>query len=218
MFMQNKCCYTCLIGPYEELKDPTVPQSGWDFICFTDQPIISIVWKIVQVTVPPDLTAQRFARAIKLQPHIYLPDYQFTFWLDAAFQINIDLNIFWNKYFKSPFTVPAHPLRHCWTQEINSCISNKRGDEVELRLQEMAYKEQDVPRFKGIITSGVMMRENTPECIKLCAEWWEEVCRHSVRDQVAFAKIGRNYEHYLFAWDYSQSKELKYFRHYHHRH
>ncbi len=213
----NKVCYTGLFSDYEELKTPSIIPDGWTFYCFTDQPITSDVWKIIPTEVEEGLTPQRMARKIKLLPHIYLPEYEYTFWLDASFQINVDLNTFWNKYFKGSFCCPSHPLRTCVYQEIRNCIVCGRGDETELRKQGDHYKKIKVPEFNGIITSGVLMRQRTIGCVHLCNDWWEELCKHSARDQVAFANVSRRWHFHTFKWDYSQARDLKYIRHYNRR-
>ena len=212
-----KYCYTAIIGNYEELKEPTIVSKNWTYVCFTDQELTSDIWEIRKVETN-GLDPQRLARCIKLLPHEYLPEAEFTFWIDAAFQINLDLNIFWDKYFRSPFTCPSHPIRNCVYREIASCISNKRGDAEELNKQEQSYKKEKIPEFGGIITSGVLMRQQTVGCINMCNEWWEELSKHSARDQVAFAKISRGWRFHTFAWDYSQSRDLKYIKHFKHRH
>lgn len=216
----NKACFTAIVGNYEDLKEPAVKPPGWDFICFTDQDIKNTSWQIVHID--PDLSPQRMARKIKLLPHIYLPDYQYTLWLDASFKINVDLNTLWAKFFRSPFSCPSHPIRRCVFQEVESCIANRRGDAREIREQGNKYKAEGVQRLGGIITSGILFREKTDTCIKLCNEWWEELSRHSTRDQISFAKVSQGYklgqDFHNFVWDYSQSRELKYIKHYHLRH
>lgn len=209
----NRVCYTALIGPYEELKNPTVPSPGWEFICFTDQPITSDVWKIVQVPTGED--PQRTARRIKIMFHKYI-EAEESMWLDASFQINVDLNWIWH-YFKGPFTAPRHPIRHCIYAEIDSCLVNKRGDSAQLAEQRVAYTSAGVPWFTDtIITSGLLMRNRG--AIELCCEWWEELSKHSARDQVAFGRIAIGKEWHNFPWDYSQSKQLVYKKHFHLRH
>jgi hypothetical protein len=212
-----KVCYTAIIGHYEDLKEPSIISEGWLYICFTDQPLRSNVWKIIPIA-DETLTAQRLARKIKILPHIFLPDSEFTFWIDASFQINIDLNLFWARHFKPMLTAPAHPIRNCVYREIASCIFNRRGDENELRIQERDYKKENIPAFNGLITSGVLMRQQTKGCIILCDDWWNEIVKYSARDQVAFAKVSQRWKYNTFVWDYSQSKELKYIKHYHKRH
>jgi len=212
-----KVVYTAIIGNYEDLKEPAVISEGWEYFCFTDQPLQSKVWKIIPIS-STELSNQRLARKIKILPHVFLPDSEFTFWLDASFQINIDLDVFWNRYFKPSLSAPKHPIRQCVYREIASCISNKRGDEEELRRQHDQYKKLQIPDHAGIITSGVLMRQQTPACVQRCNDWWLELSQHSTRDQVAFAKISQGWNYNTFVWDYSQSKELLYKKHYHLRH
>lgn len=207
--------YTAIISGYEDLKEPTVVTPGWRYLAFTDQIITSAVWEIKQIEV--NLPPQRMARYIKLNFHKFVHS-EFSLWLDASFRIDCDLNKFWAAHFKSPFTAPAHPIRNCVYREVASCIANKRGDEGELVKQGEAYKSQQVPAFGGIITSGVLMRQNTIGCQRMCEEWWDELSRHSVRDQIAFANISRGWRHFTFRWDYTNNRELTYIRHYHLRH
>jgi len=212
-----KTVYTAILGSqYDDLNEPTVISTGWRYVCYTDQPLESKIWEIVQVTVPDGLTPQRYARELKIMGWI---QWQYSIWLDASFTINIDLNLLWNNYFRSPFTAPRHPLRHCVYHEIDSCVANGRGDAKELLAQKEAYKEAGIPNHgNNIITSGLLMRENTPGCIELCSEWLKELQQWSVRDQVAFGRVSIGKEFYTFNWDYSQSRELKYTVHKHLRH
>lgn len=208
-----KICYTAIFGPYDDLKDPSIITEGWRYICYTDQPLTSSVWEIVHKDVIQD--PQRTARWFKIMGWI---DWEFSMWIDAAFQINIDLNQWWARYFDMPFSCAKHPLRTCIYREIASCIANNRGHAEELLKQEAAYKAEGVPDHNDrVITSGVLLRQNTPTCIKLCELWWAEVHKHSVRDQVAFAKVSIGFKIHTFIWDYSQSKELKYVKHFKHR-
>lgn len=208
----TKTCYTAIIGSqYDDLKEPTIVSPGWRYVCFTDQPLASEAWEIRRVESGAD--SQRTAREIKITA---FKEWQYSLWLDAAFQINIDLNSFWNAQFRAPFTSPRHPLRHCVYHEIDACIANNRGDARQLLAQRAAYAAANVPHHgNNIITSGVLMRENTVGCIELCEEWLREVEAWSVRDQVAFGRVSIGKEFHTFGWDYSQSKELKHYKHNH---
>lgn len=208
----NKVCYTAILGSiYDDLKDPTVLSPDWDFVCFTDQPLTSDVWKIVQVHSTDN--PQRQARELKITA---FKQWQYSLWLDASFQINMDLNKLWDNYFRAPFTAPRHPLRHCVYHEIDSCIANRRGNVNQLLAQKAHYKDLGIPNHgNNIITSGVLMRENTADCIALCNDWLAELQQWSVRDQVAFGKVSIMREFHMFSWDYSQSRELKYNKHKH---
>jgi hypothetical protein len=209
-----KTCYTAIIGPYDDLKEPSVISEGWRYICFTDQPLKSRVWEIRPV--PTGIDPQRTARKIKILFHQYISD-EYSLWLDASFQINANLNDLWIKMFKAPMSAPAHPVRHYVIQEVNSCIANSRGNASQVHKQGEIYKAID-PAMQGLISSGVLFRQRTEETITLCEYWWKEVEAHSTRDQIAFAYITRNRPINRFNWDYSQSKELVYKKHLHLRH
>lgn len=208
----NKVVYSAILGPYDEFKDPTIKSEGWDYVMYTDQDLTSDIWEIRKIDFEGD--PQRMARRIKLLFHEYV-EHEYSFWLDAAFHIKTDLNQFWNKYFTPPFSVPAHPLRNCIYREIESCIANKRGNQEELIGQRETYRKEGVLPLKGIITSGVMMRQRNEETIQLCRDWHEELSKYSSRDQVAFARVTqkKKYSFFMYRWDYSQSKELLYTKH-----
>lgn len=219
-----KVCYTAIMGSnYDDLNEPTVPSPNWRFICFTDQPITmseGSVWEIRQVACG-DLSPQRMARRVKL---LAFAEWEESLWLDASFAVQMDLNLLWANYFRSPFTAPKHPLRTDVYHEIDSCIANYArepvGEEKQTPLllrQKEAYRLAGVPNFgNNIITSGVLMRSNAPEVIELCNDWWDELQQWSVRDQVAFARVSIGREFHMFSWDYSTSrKELIYKKHRH---
>lgn len=214
--MANKAVYTALIGNYDELKEPSIVSNGWDYICFTDQDIKSDVWQIRKVKVDGD--PQRLARRIKISFDKYI-EHRYSLWIDASFEIKVDLNDFWGRFFISPFAVPKHPVRDCVYREIESCIANFRGDEQQLREQAQEYKRLGMPAFNGIITSGVMMRERTDFMIAFCEKWHDELDRHSVRDQVAFAKVAWsiNWKYHRYIWNYTRSSELIYHKHFKYR-
>ena len=211
----NKVVYTAILTNYDDIKEPTIVTPGWDYICFTDQDLQSNVWQIHKIDYEGD--PQRMARRIKILFHEYIK-HEYSFWLDAAFHIRVDLNDFWKRYWMNPFSVPEHPARNDIFREIESCLANQRGNPDDLIRQKSDYEKLNLKRFNGIITSGVMMRRNTEQVRELCEMWWAELSKYSTRDQVAFAKVAQNWRIPMYRWDYSQSKELKYIKHIKYRH
>ena len=212
----DKVCYTAIFSDYEELKEPTIITPGWEYYCFTDQPLKSDVWQIVPMEVID--TPQRTARWVKIMGWI---DWKYSMWIDASFQINKNLNDWWAERFSTPFSCAKHPLRNDIYHEIRSCLVNGRADGDKVIKQEQRYKQLNVPQHNGIITSGILLRENTQENIGLHELWWKELNEQSVRDQLAFAyavwAFGVTFVN-TYQWDYSQSKEFKYIKHKHLRH
>lgn len=207
-----KIIYTCLFSAYEELKEPTIISKGWKYICYTDQPVKSNIWEIVQIKLiePPQIAARWY----KIMHWI---DWQYSMWVDAAFQINIDLNAWWETNFKSPLSSPAHPHRDCVYDEILACKHAQRAGEDILEATRIEYEAAKVPAHNGIISSGLLMRENTPECIKLCEDWWQELIGHSNRDQIAFARVSLNFKYHAFQYDYTRQQSFIYSRHFKYR-
>lgn len=207
-----KVCYSALFGDYEELKEPKVITSGWQYILFTDQPVTSGVWEIRQVTGVKEFGAQLLARYYKIMEWL---DWEQSIWIDSSFVIDTDLNDWWARYFKGGLCAASHPLRSCVYEECLDCIISQRGDKVQVQKQMAEYKLLKVPAKNGLIQSGILLRENTPEVIELCERWWKELESHSTRDQIAFCKVsvGCDFVH-QYPWDYRQRKDFLYHKHY----
>ncbi len=204
--------YTALFSDYEKLKEPQVYTPDWNYICYTDQPFKSNIWEIKKI---PATNPRREARRIKALFHMFIDD-PFSLWIDGSFIINCDLNEFWNKYFTAPFSAPVHPTRKCVYEEIRTVLNAKRGGSDYIVAQREKYKSLNVPENNGLITSGVLLRQNTVECRKLCEEWWHETDTYSLRDQVSFAKVSLNNPNFhTFKWDYRFGREFIYVQHNH---
>lgn len=208
-----KVCYTALFGNYEELKEPKVVSAGWKYICFTDQPVNSQTWQVKKVKDVEIFGAQVMARYYKIMEWI---DWEQSIWVDASFIIDTDLNKWWDTFFQKGFAAPKHPLRNCVYNEALDCIISKRGNKELIQEQMNEYKKLNIPANNGVIQSGILMRENTPEVIQLCESWWQEVSSHSTRDQIAFCKVAlhSNVVH-TYHFDYRRERDFIYKKHFH---
>jgi hypothetical protein len=87
-----------------------------------------------------------------------------------------------------------------------------------VQAQSEEYKRLGVPAKNGVIQSGLLMRENKPEVIELCEEWWKELSTHSIRDQIAFAKVSVNSPVvHTYNFDYRRERDFIYRHHFHRR-
>jgi hypothetical protein len=98
-------------------------------------------------------------------------------------------------------------------EEIRTCIKRKRCDEKKLRRQERAYRGKIRPG-KGVIQSGLMMRQRTPEVIALMREWWDELQKYSTRDQISMAYVARKRKINTITWNYAKATEFIFLTHY----
>lgn len=204
-----KTIYTAIFSNYEELKEPTVISEGWEYVCYTNMPLKSNVWKIIYCAVDDPIIAARLVK------HTYFTRFGKSIWVDGSFQINCDLNKWWEENFTSPFTVIQHPLRNCIYTEATTCIGNKRGNDRDIRDQADFYRKEGVPDCFGLIQSGILMRENTDEVKKFCSLWHNEIKR-STRDQIGFAyvefKLGFKWPR--IQYNYIKGQEFKFTTHY----
>lgn len=201
--------YTCIFQDYDTLKEPLVITKDWKYILYTDNPNLkSENWEIR--VVPLIGSPQRTARIYKLTHYQMLADR--TIWIDASFEINCDLNEFWDKHFVGGITVPQHPYRNCPYKEMNACIVNRRDSPDIIRRQNRFYRSQRIRHESGMIQSGILLRERTEAVKAFCDMWLSEVRKWSVRDQIGWA-----YPNFIFPdvthrfdFDYRTSQEFIY--------
>lgn len=181
--------FTCLAGEYDSLKEPNAIDPNWDYICFTDLNIKSKTWKIVPI--PTELNHHipaKKARAIKLMPHRYLPDYDMSVWVDASIQIKRSITEFVAHDFKENdvFAISKHPDRVCiYTEgEAVKKMYKDKADIVDNQLNR--YRAERYPTNWGLVQSGIIIRHKTEQVIDFCERWWLEVESGSRRDQLSF--------------------------------
>lgn len=212
--MEQKVVYTCIFSNYEALKQPNVVTPGWRYICFSDVPFKSDIWEIIYV--PKEDSTRLQSRRYKALFYLYIKE-EFSMYIDGSFQINCDLNEFWNDYFRKPFSCPSHPMRNCIYKEMETIIEANRGGRENVEQQVAKY----VPFVKangGLTTSGILLRQNTERCRDLCLTWYNETSNpeHSLRDQISFCKARLDFEDiiHLFDYKYNQNDRLLYYSHF----
>ncbi len=206
----NKTIYTAIFGDYEELKEPIHVTDGWKYICFSDQDIKSDTWKVIKCYAGDD-SPRKNARYYKLAA---FQDYKYSIWVDASFLICCDLNEFWEKHYKNNLNIPAHPQKTDVFKEAASCILYERGG-TEGLIKQMYDYENIIPRNNGIVQSGIILRDNHINTINICSDWWQELRKYSLRDQVSFAKVELAHKEniHTFEFDYLRNAEFIYTKH-----
>lgn len=210
-----KTIFTAIFGQYDDLKTPRVITPGWNYVCYTDQPLQSNVWKIVHREMMPE-GATRTARFYKIMFHRHIETVE-SMWIDASFVINTDLNEWW-KRFKEPMTCVKHPARDCAYQEAKVCAIRGKDSEVLLRKQVHNYRQSGLPKHNGLVASGLLMRKMNQKTIDFCDLWYQQVQMYSSRDQIGFAYAA--YRHPVFhtiEWDYRNNSEFIHIPHLHNR-
>lgn len=192
--------YSALVGSRGSITEPSYIPKGVDFIFFTDQKqITSKVWQVrrVEPIIPGDTV--RSARAIKALAHKFLPEYEYSIWVDANLEIRGDIVELLKEYIMKPHNQIAafshannRDSRNSVAEELEALLeANRRGrfrDQSELMKKQFnRYKEAGFPDTNGLVVSMVLLRKhNDPLCRQTMEEWWNEIKNFSRRDQLSF--------------------------------
>ena len=182
--------YTAITKDYDELKEPAIISNQCDYICFTDDPtLISPTWQIRPLP-PSDLDIVRQCRQVKIMPHFFLPEYEYSIWVDGNVEIIGDINQLIEQYFingdKTLYTF-KHPVRDCVYEEAKECIKNGKDNEKIIRKQLALLKSEYYPKHNGLIESNVILRKtHSPDVMQLMEQWWKLVKNYSRRDTLSF--------------------------------
>ena len=206
--MAQKVIYTVLTGGYDHLQQPEVIDPDWDFVCFGDQDGQDGVWQLRSI--PFEGTPVMRARWAKMHPHILLPEYSYSVFMDA------NLCIFGSDFYSAllraqkatktcplpcwstpsatkmaqnlPFAVLEHPQRDCVWDELLYCyLKDKVSTRTAVRWHRFLQK-MDMPRHNGLAETCILYREhNYPGVVALDELWWDYLVQSGgSRDQLCF--------------------------------
>ena len=185
--------YTAITGCYDTLKAVRSDMYDCDFICFTDTPVSDAKgWTIRPLPSPetPDgLDAVRLAKHPKIMPHAYLSEYEVSVWIDGSYNIRRDFLHFVKKVLeKSDLVLFRHAEnRKSIYEEAAECIAKGKDDIAVITEQVEKYKKEGFFNDSGIPACNIIIRKHNEFHVTACMEkWWDEVCKHSKRDQISF--------------------------------
>lgn len=196
--------YTSIFGSYDGL----IPQPKFkniDFICFTDQDFKSKNWIIKKQSPPFPNDNTRSSRVFKILPHKYLQEYDRSVFIDGNYIVKNNITQLIDRLDKSDMLVFDHnqcdDARNTVQEELNSLIKigNKENPEV-MKKQVDEYIEDGFPDNTGLVSSAVLLRNHMqPNVINTMNFWWEQLLKHSRRDQLSFNyaawKTNLNYQY-----------------------
>jgi hypothetical protein len=180
------CLYTAIFGDYETLKKP-LKIEGLDYICFTDNKnLTSNDWKIIYIDRDTDIPPGLFYKKIKCLSHEYLPEYDYTIWLDANFNIkNTNYLKFLFDNFKGNkillykhFCLAGIPRDCIYLEGTYSTTIPKYNRERLLPQMNEYMNLHEYPENNGLYQSGFIMRNNKDtDVIEFNKSWLKEIER-----------------------------------------
>ncbi|KUG24227.1 glycosyl transferase, family 2 [hydrocarbon metagenome] len=182
--------YTCITGKYDYPQEPLLKPDNVDYIIVTDDPLLSTgAWKSIDIRtikgVPP-LDDSRVSRYIKLHPHLFLNDYDYSIYIDANIKTVGDMRYLIYLLNQYGCIASLHRHRDCIYEELKACIRLKKGDPEIMRKQIDSYRNAAMPEHYGLIEANLLVRDHhNPACIEIMEKWWQEIAKHSGRDQLS---------------------------------
>lgn len=185
-----RCVYTALIGRYERLNEQEVARrSSIRFICFTDDPDLrSETWEIRLIE--PALAADpvRSQRHIKLLPHIHLPEFDQSLYIDNSVVLKEKPEDLFDAFLTDAhFAIPLHSFRETVRDEFLE-VARQQLDLPARVFEQRDYYDGCMPNplHEKPYWSGILLRDHRHAGVKKMSEiWWEHVVRFSRRDQLS---------------------------------
>jgi len=185
--------YTVMTGNYDNILTHRYLNPEYDYICFTDNPDLLAnghpVWQIKPLPFcdGDNITNSRFP---KLNPHIALPEYKTSLYVDANVSI-VSKHIF--RVCESSnknILVPRHPDRDCMYDECKAVYkANKDTPEAIFSIQKM-LRTNGYPRCLGLTENNIIYRKHNDKMV-VCIDsmWWDMFLKYSHRDQLTFGYV-----------------------------
>lgn len=189
--MARRCVYTALYGAFDSL--PPVPAGGMPCIAFVDPdspPAEAHGWTLrpLPPRVPGDTV--RSARFAKLHPHLLLPEFDESLYLDCSVRLRQPPEAVFAALLDSqaaPMACCAHSHRSAVLDEVRAVLALGYDDPGLVRRQLEDYAAQGLRGGGPLIWTGMLARRHhDPALARFGTLWWEQVLRFSRRDQIAF--------------------------------
>lgn len=194
--------YTAIAGQYDQLRIPEFITPDADYVCFTDNPeLTSDFWTIRLFTDAEYKFSQgdpvRLARRVKVLPHEYFPDYEYSVWMDANLLPRGDLRrLVAQGLADCDFATWEMPERVlCTYQQAEALIKGNYDDPNVIRAQMKKYKLLGFPEHnagldqRGVMSCVLVRRHMKADLMRAMYDWWAEIALHSRRDQLSFHYI-----------------------------
>lgn len=181
--------YSAIANNYDYLRKLPKSLKGVTCICFSNKLPNGFINGWIVKPFPNDIEdPTRRCRDIKINPHIYLPNYKYSLWVDANIQIKDGIVPLLNSLICSNTKIAGfrHPKRSCVYDEGEACkILNKDTHEV-IDRQMNFLKKQEYPKQAGLIETNVLFRlHNDLNVIKAMNLWSDLLKNFSKRDQLS---------------------------------
>jgi hypothetical protein len=183
--------YTALFDDYDYLIDPREKFEGCDFICFTDQKQLKSDFWEIRLIDKCDLPPNMMNRKYKILPHLFIPSYERSLYIDPNIAILKNPKDLSDKYLNHlDFAVPKHFLRNCVYDEAKECIILIKDKKNNIKKQIQRYKKANFPAQFGLSENNILLRNHLEKSVLTLMDcWWLELKKETMRDQLSLPYV-----------------------------
>jgi Protein of unknown function (DUF616) len=189
----RRIVYTCLFGFSEHFNDFSYDRDDIDFVCFTDDPELRSDFWSVKLMPRGALDPARMAKQIKALPHRFLPDHDWSLYIDNTIRLKVPPAQLFEEFLApspSPFVCFRHPQRDCVYQEAEEVLAQGYDHPARVGAQMRSYRQLGYPEHNGLAKLAFLLRRHRdPALPPVLERWHQEVLRHSMRDQLSFNPV-----------------------------
>ena len=192
---KQKVVYTANIGGKDKPKAaPKWP--GWDFVYFTDNPKLKARGWEMRVVERGARAPRDVAREIKALPHKFLPEYDYSVWVDASLQPVSDVSDLCIALGWPDFATARHAGCDGVLGEAKRVVRLNKAPKTDVWKQMDSYRDEgfDVSGCPLYATGLVARRHLSASAIRVGELWAEQMAAHTGRDQLSlpFAEYKTN--------------------------
>ncbi|MBO4862859.1 MAG: DUF616 domain-containing protein [Eubacterium sp.] len=184
--------YTVIFGKYDVLYEPKCCPDNCDFFVISDtvEPPSGSAWK--KLILPEEMlkkldgmNAIRKNRYVKMLPHLFFSDYNFSVYLDGNIALVTDPTEFINRMPDVGASFHKHVSRDCVYDEARAILDQNKAPKIYIYDLIAFLKKENMPSHYGLLECPVIVRNhNQSECIEIMEAWWELFEKYPYRDQM----------------------------------
>lgn len=185
--------YTAVFGNYDNVPEPLIKPDNCDYFIFTDQTtdFSNSLWQ--KKNIPKKIEGLNNVeknRYIKMHPHEFFEDYEYSIYIDGNIQVITDLTEYINKLGDIGIGVHKHKCRTCVYDELKIIVKNGKDNKKNADKHLKYLIETNMPKNYGLLECGMIVRRHNDElCVEIMNSWWDEFSNYSKRDQISLPHV-----------------------------
>ena len=187
--MHSLAIYTALTGSYDDLRQPETVRTDADYICFSNDILEKKVgvWAIRPIPFE-NHDPVRVSRFPKLNPHLVLPEYEASLYVDANLLVTEELDEAVSRAFASqtPCAMVPHPNHKGVYEEGMFLIRHSMGEPFKVYRQITELVRNGFRDDAGLFVCSLLFRRHLdPRVIAFSENWWRGFQAGAKRDQLS---------------------------------